>query len=64
MVGLKAACPRRRILSNRAAIGSFLRMRMMYFKPDVLSRALTLAEEKGRDYPSLPAAVEMSGFWE
>jgi len=36
----------------------------VHFKPDVLSRALTLAEEQGWDHLSLLAAVEMSGFWE
>jgi glycosyltransferase involved in cell wall biosynthesis len=36
----------------------------VHFKPDVLSRAITLAQERKWDHMSLLASVDMRGFWE
>jgi GT2 family glycosyltransferase len=36
----------------------------VHFAPDVLSRAITLAQERNWDHLTLLAAVEMRGFWE
>ena len=36
----------------------------VHFKPDVLSRAVALAEERQWDHLTLLASVEMRGFWE
>jgi glycosyltransferase involved in cell wall biosynthesis len=36
----------------------------VHFAPDVLRRAVALAEERGWDHLSLLASVEMRGFWE
>ena len=36
----------------------------VHFAPDVLSRAVALARERGFDHLTLLASVEMQGFWE
>jgi glycosyltransferase involved in cell wall biosynthesis len=36
----------------------------VHFAPDLLSRAIALAQERRLDHLTLPAAVEMKGFWE